>query len=77
MDFPKDIAGQNSKTVEIVRDLIKRILGREEEFSLTVKKSAQQRYAKESPMIMIPPVEVCERETQIIPYLFNYVSFKI
>lgn len=58
MDFPKDIAGQNSKTVEVVRDLLKRVLGREEDFSLSVRKSAQRRYAKESPMVMIPPVEV-------------------
>jgi len=58
LDFLKDIAGQNSKTVEVVRDLIKRVLGREEDFSLTVRKSTQRRYAKESPLIMIPPVEV-------------------
>jgi len=58
LDYPADLAGQNSKTVEIVRALVEKVLGRAEEFSLNVRRGGQRRYAKDSAMIMIPPVEV-------------------
>ena len=57
-DFPTDIAGQNSKTVEIVRALVEKVLGRHEDFSLSVRKGTNRRYAKESAFILLPPVEV-------------------
>ena len=50
--------GQNSKTVEIVKTLLEKVLGRSEDFSLSVRKGVNRRYAKESSYVLLPPVEV-------------------
>ncbi len=57
-DFPKDMSEQNARANDIVKDLLKRVLGRDETFSLTVRKSGQRRVFKETDLIMIPPIEV-------------------
>ncbi len=57
-EFPKDLAEQNAKAVEAVRDIVKRVLGRDEPFSLVVRKSNQRRYVKDTSLVIIPPVEV-------------------
>jgi hypothetical protein len=75
MDFPADLASQNSKTVDIVRSLVEKVLGRREDFSLTVRKGSQRRYAKDSSMVMIPPVEVISSDRLIYYYKFNIVHF--
>lgn len=58
MNFPGDIAGQNARTSELIRELIGKVLGRQEEFAVTVRRGSARRYAKESSLVMIPPVEV-------------------
>lgn len=57
-DYPKDTNEQSAKAVEIVKDLVMRVLGRDETFSLVVRKSSQRRYAKDSTMVLVPPIEV-------------------
>jgi len=57
-DFPKDYSEQHTKAVEIVKALIAKVLNREETFTLTVRKTAKVRYARDSTMILLPPVEV-------------------
>lgn len=57
-NFPKDISSQNSRGSEIVKDLIRRVLGREEQFTLLVRRSGQQRFAKDSAQVVVPPLEV-------------------
>jgi hypothetical protein len=52
------MAEQNARATEIVKDLLKRVLGREETFSLTVRKSGQRRVYKDTDLVMIPPIEV-------------------
>ncbi len=43
----------------MVHEMIKRVLGREEQFTLSVRKgSGTVRYARDSTLLLIPPVEV-------------------
>lgn len=57
-DFPKALSEQNSKATEAVRELIKKVLNREEEFTIILRKSNQRRYVKDSTEVIIPPLEV-------------------
>ena len=58
-DFPKELSAQNMKATSMVHELIKRVLGREEAFTLSVRKgSGTVRYARDSTMLLVPPVEV-------------------
>jgi hypothetical protein len=58
-DFPKELSAQNMKATSMVHELIKRVLGREESFTLSVRKgSGVVRYARDSTMLLVPPVEV-------------------
>jgi hypothetical protein len=58
LDLPREIAGQNAKAVEVISELVKRVLGREEKFSLTVRRSTQRCYLKDTSTLLLPPVEV-------------------
>lgn len=49
---------QSGRAVSLMRAVIARILGRDEEFSLSVKKVHQLRYVKDSTIVMVPPLEV-------------------
>jgi hypothetical protein len=43
----------------MVHELIKRVLGREEPFSISLRRgSGTLRYARDSTMLLVPPVEV-------------------
>lgn len=57
-NFPKDLAAQNVKGSEVVKELIRKVLGREEPFTLLVRRSGQPRFAKDSPQMVVPPMEV-------------------
>ncbi len=58
-EFPKELSAQNMKATAMVHELIKRVLGREEPFTLSVRKgSGTVRYARDSNMLLIPPIEV-------------------
>jgi len=57
-EFPKDYAEQHTKAVEMVKALLNKVLNREETFTLTVRKIAKLRYARDSSMIILPPLEV-------------------
>ena len=47
------------RALEIMKNLVMRVLGREEAFNLSVRRGAQAlRYVKDSAMLMIPPIEV-------------------
>lgn len=56
--YPKEAGEQNAKAVGMIKELMMKVLGREEEFSLTIRKSTQQRFAKDSKLILVPPIEV-------------------
>lgn len=73
LDYPADLAGQNSKTVELVKSLVEKVLGRTEDFSLNVRRGGQRQYARDSAIIMIPPVEVIQNKIKIkIPNPFYW-----
>lgn len=58
-EFPKDLPSQNTKAMEIIKELVTRVLGREEQFTLSVRRGTQNiRYAKDSPLLLLPPIEV-------------------
>jgi hypothetical protein len=58
-DFPKDVAAQNVKANAMIHELIVRVLGREEQFGISVRRgSGTQRYARDSNMLLVPPIEV-------------------
>jgi hypothetical protein len=60
-EFPKELSAQNMKATAMVHEMIKKVLGREEPFTLSVRKgSGTIRYARDSNMLLIPPIEVTE-----------------
>ncbi len=60
-EFPKELSAQNMKATAMVHEMIKKVLGREEPFTLSVRKgSGTVRYARDSNMLLIPPIEVTE-----------------
>jgi hypothetical protein len=47
------------KANAIIHDLIKKVLGREEQFSLSLRRgSGTLRFARDSTMYLVPPIEV-------------------
>jgi hypothetical protein len=70
-EFPKEMAAQNMQATAMVKDLINRVLGREEPFTLTVRKgSGTLRYARDSALLLLPPVEVpchyfCQQKAEL------------
>jgi hypothetical protein len=58
MDYPKTLPEQNAKVKELLKDLIPKILGRDEPFSVILRKSGQRRYAKDTSEVIVPPLEV-------------------
>ena len=58
-EFPTDAPSQAARGMEIMKDMVTRVLGREEKFSLSVRRGSQAlRFAKDSAMLMLPPFEV-------------------
>jgi hypothetical protein len=58
-EFPTDLAGQNTRANEIVREMIKKVLGREEAFKVSVRRGANVlRKARDSTLLLLPPLEV-------------------
>ncbi len=57
-EYPKDVNEQSGRAVSLMRQVVARVLGRDEEFSLSVKKVHQLRYVKDSTVVMVPPLEV-------------------
>lgn len=56
--YPREASEQNAKAVGMIKELMQKVLGRDEEFSLSVRRSTQQRFAKDSKLILVPPIEV-------------------
>ncbi len=57
-EFPRELPEQTIKATELVKGIIWKVLNREETFSITVRKTHQLRYAKNSSLILVPPIEV-------------------
>jgi hypothetical protein len=58
-EFPTELGAQNVKATEIVKELIVKILGREEPFKLSVRRGANVlRKARDSTLLLLPPIEV-------------------
>jgi hypothetical protein len=57
-EFPKDLPSQITKATEIVKGIIQKVLNREEEFTLTVRKQSVLKTARDSALIIVPPIEV-------------------
>jgi hypothetical protein len=75
-DFPRDAQGQAAKAMEVMKVMVTRVLGREEAFTLSVRKGSQTlRYAKDSAMLLLPPIEVCSDCTLIIRDFLLYSFF--
>ena len=56
--FPEKLSDQTSKAIELVRALIMKVLNREEEFTLNLRKSNQRRFDKVTHEVIVPPLEV-------------------
>ncbi len=53
------MSGQNTKATEIIKEMIKRVLGRDEPFKLSVRRGANVlRKARDSNLLLLPPIEV-------------------
>jgi hypothetical protein len=52
------MTGQSVKATEIIGELVRRVLGRDEEFSLSVRRNITRKFAKDSTQILLPPIEV-------------------
>jgi hypothetical protein len=53
------LAGQNARANEIVKEMIQKVLGREEAFKLSVRRGANiLRKARDSTLLLLPPIEV-------------------
>ncbi len=57
-DFQKESNEQQLRANEMVKNLITRILGREEEFTVVIRRAVMKRFNKDSSLIMVPPLEV-------------------
>ncbi len=58
-EFPKDPGAQTMQANIIIKDLVTKVLGREETFSISVRRgSGILRYARGSTMFLVPPIEV-------------------
>ncbi len=59
-EFPKEAAAQNARAQTLVHELVKRVLGREEPFNISLRRggSGTIRYARNSTMLLVPPIEV-------------------
>jgi len=57
-DFPVDLAAQSEQAKLIVQDLMRRILNREEDFTVFVKRVAVRRMARNNLEVLLPPFEV-------------------
>ncbi len=61
-EFPKDPAAQSMQANIIIKDLLTRVLGREEAFTISVRRgSGTLRYARDSTLLLLPPIEVSIR----------------
>ncbi len=57
-EFPREQGEQRDRATELIKDLVQKVLNREEAFTVVVRKTHQVRYAKNSTMILVPPIEV-------------------
>ncbi len=58
-EFPSDLAGQNARATEIIKEMIKKVLGRDEAFKVAVRRGANVlRKARDSTLLLLPPIEV-------------------
>jgi hypothetical protein len=55
------LAGQNARATEIIKEMIVKVLGREEKFHVSVRRGANTlRKARDSTLLLLPPMEVME-----------------
>jgi len=57
-NFPKEIADQHLIANEMMKDMVSKVLSREEPFSLSVRREVQRKYVKGTNEVIVPPVEV-------------------
>jgi len=84
-DFPSDLAGQHTKAMILVKDLVSRVLNRDEEFTVTLRKTVQRRYVKNSSQVLLPPLEVliqiysnlCPTLRQCLNFLLQQVKMEL
>jgi hypothetical protein len=72
-EFPREPGEQKDRATELVSTIVQKVLNREETFSIAVRKTQHVRYAKNSTLILVPPIEV---KVEIVEEEFNciYVS---
>ncbi len=69
-EFPTELASQNARATEMVRELIIKVLGREEPFKVSVRRGANiLRKARDSTLLLLPPIEV--RRQRLIQYHYK------
>jgi hypothetical protein len=59
-EFPKEVSAQNARAQTLIHELVLRVLGREEPFSISLRRGGTGtiRYARNSTLLLVPPVEV-------------------
>ncbi len=57
-EFPQELPEQSVKATEMVREIVRKVLNRDETFSITVSNTYQVQYAMNSTLILVPPIEV-------------------
>ncbi len=59
-EFPKETAAQNAKANAMIHELVVKVLGREEPFSISLRRggTGTLRYARDSTLLLVPPIEV-------------------
>jgi hypothetical protein len=58
-EFPTELASQNARAAEIIKELVQKVLGREEPFKVAVRRGANiLRKARDSTLWLLPPMEV-------------------
>lgn len=57
-EFPKDIAEQNKVAMTLMTELVRKVLGREEDLSVNVKMVFEKKFARGTGETILPPIEV-------------------
>lgn len=69
------MAGQNTRANEIIKELVIKVLGREEKFSVSVRRGSNiLRRARDSTMFLLPPMEVKYLELYAWPKYLSKLS---
>lgn len=65
-EFPKEMPEQNKVAMGIVKDQVRKVLSREEEFTVSVKMVFERKFARGTGELILPPFEVVANFSMLI-----------